>query len=60
MAARCHQEAGRMKAWQVLPTGVPPGSRLAGRMIRAAVIADLVLVAAAAAIAIALLIVAWP
>ena len=37
-----------------------PGSRLAGRLIRAAVIADLVLVAAAAAIAIALLVVAWP
>jgi hypothetical protein len=36
------------------------GSRLAGRMIRAAVIADLVLVAIAAAIAIALLVVAWP
>jgi hypothetical protein len=37
-----------------------PGTRIAGRLIRAAVIADLVLVAAAAAIAIALLIVAWP
>jgi hypothetical protein len=36
------------------------GTRIAGRLIRAAVIADLVLVAAAAAIAIALLIVAWP
>jgi hypothetical protein len=37
-----------------------PGSRIAGRLIRAAVIADLVLVAVAAAIAIALLVVAWP
>ncbi len=36
------------------------GSQLAGRMVRAAVIADLVLVAVAAAIAIALLVVAWP
>ena len=36
------------------------GSRIAGRMIRAAVVADLVLVAVAAAIAIALLVVAWP
>jgi hypothetical protein len=37
-----------------------PGTEVAGRLIRAAVIADLVLVAAAAAIAIALLVVAWP
>jgi hypothetical protein len=37
-----------------------PGARVAGRLIRAAVIADLVLVAIAAAIAIALLVVAWP
>src|SRR4029453_6901477 len=37
-----------------------PGTRSAGRLIRAAVIADLALVAAAAAIAIALLVVAWP
>ncbi len=36
------------------------GSPLAGRLIRAAVIADLALVAVAAAIAIALLVVAWP
>jgi hypothetical protein len=36
------------------------GSRIAGRMIRAAVVADLVLVAVAAALAIALLVVAWP
>src|ERR1044071_9432415 len=37
-----------------------PGTRIAARLIRAAVIADLVLVAVAAAIAIALLVVAWP
>jgi hypothetical protein len=37
-----------------------PENRVAGRLIRAAVIADLVLVAVAAAIAIALLVVAWP
>ena len=37
-----------------------PGTRMAGRLIRAAVIADLVLVAVAAATAIALLVVAWP
>ena len=37
-----------------------PASRVAGRLIRAAVIADLVLVAVAAAIAIALLVIAWP
>jgi hypothetical protein len=36
------------------------GVRVAGRLIRAAVIADLVLVAVAATIAIALLVVAWP
>jgi RNA polymerase sigma-B factor len=37
-----------------------PANRVAGRLIRAAVIADLVLVAVAAAIAIALLVIAWP
>jgi hypothetical protein len=37
-----------------------PGTRVAGRLIRAAVIADLVLVAVAATIAIALLVIAWP
>jgi hypothetical protein len=37
-----------------------PATRVAGRMIRAAIIADLVLVAVAAAIAIALLLIAWP
>ncbi|HET8758735.1 MAG TPA: toxin-antitoxin system HicB family antitoxin [Solirubrobacteraceae bacterium] len=37
-----------------------PADRVAGRLIRAAVIADLVLVAVAAAIAIVLLVVAWP
>jgi hypothetical protein len=37
-----------------------PANRVAGRLIRAAIIADLVLVAIAAAIAIALLVVAWP
>jgi hypothetical protein len=37
-----------------------PATRVAGRLIRAAVIADLVLVAVAAAIAIALLVIAWP
>jgi hypothetical protein len=37
-----------------------PARRVAGRLIRAAIIADLVLVAAAAAIAIALLVIAWP
>ena len=37
-----------------------PANRVAGRLIRAAIIADLVLVAVAAAIAIALLVVAWP
>jgi hypothetical protein len=37
-----------------------PAARVAGRLIRAAIIADLVLVAVAAAIAIALLVVAWP
>jgi hypothetical protein len=37
-----------------------PAARVAGRLIRAAVIADLVLVAVAAAIAIALLVIAWP
>ena len=37
-----------------------PGARAAGRLIRAAIIADLVLVAVAAAIAIALLVIAWP
>src|SRR3954454_21005876 len=36
------------------------GSRGGARLVRAAVIADLVLVAIAAAIAIALLVVAWP
>ena len=42
--------------------GAPPdpATRVAGRLIRAAIIADLVLVAVAAAIAIALLLVAWP
>jgi hypothetical protein len=37
-----------------------PAARVAGRLIRAAIIADLVLVAVAAAIAIALLVIAWP
>jgi hypothetical protein len=37
-----------------------PAGHVAGRLIRAAVIADLVLVAVAAAIAIALLVIAWP
>ena len=37
-----------------------PATRVAGRLIRAAIIADLVLVAVAAAIAIALLVIAWP
>ena len=37
-----------------------PATRVAGRLVRAAVIADLVLVAVAAAIAIALLVIAWP
>jgi hypothetical protein len=37
-----------------------PATRVAGRLIRAAVIADLVLVAVAAVIAIALLVIAWP
>ena len=37
-----------------------PAGRVAGRLIRAAIIADLVLVAVAAAIAIALLVIAWP
>jgi hypothetical protein len=39
----------------------PDGAtRVAGRLVRAAVIADLVLVAIAAVIAIALLVIAWP
>jgi hypothetical protein len=42
------------------PTPPDPAARVAGRLIRAAVIADLVLVAVAAAIAIALLVIAWP
>jgi RNA polymerase sigma-B factor len=37
-----------------------PAARVAGRLVRAAVIADLVLVAVAAALAIALLVIAWP
>jgi hypothetical protein len=37
-----------------------PATHVAGRLIRAAIIADLVLVAVAAAIAIALLLIAWP
>jgi hypothetical protein len=37
-----------------------PATHVAGRLLRAAVIADLVLVAVAAAIAIALLVIAWP
>jgi hypothetical protein len=37
-----------------------PANRVAGRLIRAAIIGDLVLVAVAAAIAIALLVIAWP
>src|SRR3954451_8236359 len=40
--------------------GPDPATRVAGRLIRAAIIADLVLVAVAAAIAIALLVIAWP
>jgi hypothetical protein len=42
------------------PKAADPANRVAGRLIRAAIIADLVLVAVAAAIAIALLVVAWP
>jgi hypothetical protein len=37
-----------------------PAARVASRLIRAAIIADLVLVAVAAGIAIALLVIAWP
>jgi hypothetical protein len=42
------------------PVGEDPAQRVAGRLLRAAIIADLALVAIAAAIAIVLLVFAWP